>query len=594
MTSVIAHALNISKEFLDGCLDISTQVGNQSPISSTDILVPPTAFSSGEFSLPSHDERTAAVDNVDSKATRLTDKYANAYTDFYGSGTPCVFKSGPAWHVREGPQAQGIVREARPVYRHAIGPTWLAIGKRIYDNLDSIGVQWTSINPLAYADAGVAKPFCPLVLSIGVKPHSLLYDAAVAAATIIKGILAEASFPAIEVAFVESVVTRSFAVGRKLLSFDPLDDVSDLRKPFTAALGLSIAPLKYPYFEGTAALYFRLGKDDKTTAILTCAHVACLPSVYTNMGMAGRKTRPTHEKFVALGDTGYSNAITAMIVTIGNLLRSIEVWNDTLSRLGEPVEGENSKVTERRKEHVELVAKAMKKIKEVNALHDEVTRYHATPNWRVIGFVRHSENIEVSDEPHNFTKDWALIELYNEKIDWATFKGNKVYIGGNLSAADFHNTMFPHPVDQANYQYPQDGLLQAYSVVQDDEIHDPQHLDVYGEKCLLVVKNGMSTGPPSVAPTVSSRLPVSTMNTAPSTPPSTSPSCPTTRHAAIFPMLATPGPSFSPGMVASLESSPVVQALLTRPTSRTSPPTGGSNSRSRPSTPTASSTRSSS
>lgn len=76
-------------------------------------------------------------------------------------------------------------------------------------------------------------------------------------------------------AFVESVVTRAVAAGPKLPSFDPLlDDVPDLRKPFTSVLGLSIAPLKCPHFEGTAA------KDDKRTAILTCAHVArpTLPS----------------------------------------------------------------------------------------------------------------------------------------------------------------------------------------------------------------------------------------------------------------------------------------------------------------------------
>ena len=54
--------------------------------------------------------------------------------------------------------------------------------------------------------------------------------------------------------------------------------------------------------------------------------------------------------------------------------------------------------------------------------------------------------------------------------------------------------MFPQPADQANYQYPQDGLLQAYGVVPDDEIRNPQHLDVHGEKCLLVVKNGLTTG----------------------------------------------------------------------------------------------------
>jgi len=54
--------------------------------------------------------------------------------------------------------------------------------------------------------------------------------------------------------------------------------------------------------------------------------------------------------------------------------------------------------------------------------------------------------------------------------------------------------MFPQPADQANYQYPQDGLLQAYGVVLADEIYNPQHLDVHGEKCLLVVKNGLTTG----------------------------------------------------------------------------------------------------
>ncbi|EIW79463.1 hypothetical protein CONPUDRAFT_125778 [Coniophora puteana RWD-64-598 SS2] len=428
------------------------------------------------------------------KANRLTDKYPNAYSDFYGSRTPCVFKSGPHWHVRKGPHP-GIVREPRPVYRHPIARTWLSIGKCIYDGLDSIGVQWTSINPLAYADAGEAKVFCSLILSIGVRPHSLLYDAAVAAAAVVKEILADAGFPTIEVAFVESAVTRSVAAGPKLLSFDPLfNHVPDLRKPFTPTLGLSIAPLKYPHFEGTAALYFRLGKDDKRTAILTCTHVARPPPVYPNTGITRGNASQAREEFVALGNTGYNNAVKAMMSTIDDLLCSIEVWNDMLSRLGEPVEGEDSRVTERREECMESVAKAIKKIGKVNAIHDEVIKHRAAPDQRVIGFVLHSEKIEVEVEPHGFTKDWALIELYDEKIDWPTFKGNKVYVGGNFSIPNFGNTMFPHPVDRATYRYPEDGLLQAHGVVQDDEMRDPQHLDVHGEKCLLVVKSGSATG----------------------------------------------------------------------------------------------------
>ncbi|KAI9759665.1 MAG: hypothetical protein M1840_003231 [Geoglossum simile] len=241
--------------------------------------------------------------------TRLTDKYPNTYHDFYGSGTPCVFKSGPNWHIPKGPEAQRIIREARPVYRHAIGSIWLSIGKRIYQGLDSIDVKWTSINPLAYADVGKAEPFCFLIFSIGVKPHSLLYDAAVATAAVVKEILTEAGFPTIEVAFVESIVTCSVTAGPKLLSFDLLlDDVPDLRKPFTTALGLSIAPLKYPHFEGMTALYFPLGKDDKRTAILTCAHVARPLPIYANTGMMRKKDSQAHEKFVALGNMGYTNA----------------------------------------------------------------------------------------------------------------------------------------------------------------------------------------------------------------------------------------------------------------------------------------------
>lgn len=375
----------------------------------------------------------AADDDV-STAARLTKDYPNAYKDFYGGGPPCIFKSGPDWHTRKGPQAQGIEREARPVYRHPIQHTWLSIGTRICSYLDSIGVKWTFVNPLAYADAGEAKPFCSLILSIGVKPYSLLYKAAVTAAGVIKTILTEAGFPAIEVAFVESVVTRSVAAGPKLLSFDPLfDNVPDLRKPFTPTLGLSIAPLNYPHLEGTAALYFWLDKGDNRIAILTCAHVARPPPVYPNTGMTRRNKSQSREEFIALGNGGYNNAIKAMMSTIRDLLRSIDAWNDVLRRLGEPVEGEDIKVTNKRKEHAELVANATEKIEQVNTIHGEVTKRRTTPEQRIIGFVLHSEEIKASVEPYCFTSDWALIELYNEKIDWSSFKGNKVYVGTSFS-----------------------------------------------------------------------------------------------------------------------------------------------------------------
>lgn len=121
--------------------------------------------------------------------------------------------------------------------------------------------------------------------------------------------------------------------------------------------------------------------------------------------MTRKNTSQPREEIVALGNMGYNNAVKAMMSTIRDLLLSIDAWNNVLGRLGDPVQGEPTSVTERRQEHVDLVTGAKKEIKQVNAFHDEVTKRRTTPDQRVIGFVLHSEKIEVSVDPHGFTKD---------------------------------------------------------------------------------------------------------------------------------------------------------------------------------------------
>ena len=89
---------------------------------------------------------------------------------------------------------------------------------------------------------------------------------------------------------------------------------------------------------------------------------------------------------------GYDNAVNSIKSIIGDLLRSVEVWNDVLGRL-EPITGEDSKFAERREGHIDLVAKATKKIEEVHAIYGEVTKRRTTPDQRVNSFVLHSEKI---------------------------------------------------------------------------------------------------------------------------------------------------------------------------------------------------------
>lgn len=115
--------LNLDKRLLDTCRDYAKPVTNPSSLSPTETLVAATTLFPSKSSL--------SGDPDASKTTRLTDKYPNAFSDFYGCGTPCVFKSGPSWPVNKGPQAQGTVREARPIYDHPIQPVWLDIGTKI-------------------------------------------------------------------------------------------------------------------------------------------------------------------------------------------------------------------------------------------------------------------------------------------------------------------------------------------------------------------------------------------------------------------------------------------------------------------------------
>lgn len=304
----------------------------------------------------------------------LTELYPNTYSDFYGSGTPYVFKSGPEWPTCTGPEAQGIVHEACPIYHHAIGLTWPSISTRIYQNLNSRGVIWTSINPLTYTNQGDAKPFCSLILSIGVRPSSLSYKNAITAAKTVKEILADAGFPDIKVAFVESVATHSGITGPKPLSFDPLiDHIPNLQKPFTTSLALSIAPLKHSHFEGTATLYYYLGTDGNCTTVLACAHVTHPPPTYSN---TGKNTSESLEEVIVLGGEGYNNTIKAIVGYTNGFNESIEVWKQKIARLGGFVKREPPRVTNKCKEFLKLVVKAMDIIKEAGVLCNNVTKYY--------------------------------------------------------------------------------------------------------------------------------------------------------------------------------------------------------------------------
>lgn len=263
------------------CREVSIRLSGTSPVSPTTSLgfLSPTL---GSLSSTLYQLKTLGIEE-DSEfvidAERLSAFYPNATFDFYGvpSTALCVYKSGSAWPVRTGPESQRIIREARGVHGHPMQPVWLELGERLYKLLDEMGVRWTSIDPLAFAEAG-KKSFSPLLLWIGVVPKSLQYELANTAAEAVTKLISETGFSGVEIGFRESIVTPSLA-GPKMLPFDPFNDsIPEFTKPFTPTPGLAIAPLKRPYYEGTGALYIRENNESGRVLLLTCAHVARPPS----------------------------------------------------------------------------------------------------------------------------------------------------------------------------------------------------------------------------------------------------------------------------------------------------------------------------
>ncbi|KAF8904293.1 hypothetical protein CPB85DRAFT_1255447 [Mucidula mucida] len=422
--------------------------------------------------------------NLADLQSRLSDSYPTASTDFLALSNPrCVFKTGTAWPVRTGPQAQRLLREALPVCDHPMQDRWLEIGQLISEHLDSCGVEWSSIDPVRFAEA--KKPaVSELYLWIGVLPQSLVFDAAKAAAEGCKDILAREGFPDVEIAFRESVVKPSG--GPKLLPFSPsIDPVAELRSPFTATLGIQIALLETPSCEGTGAVYLRESSQSDRVFLLTAAHVARPPPAHPNRLILCKQQSQTSQEIVVLGTSAYTNAINHMTDTIDRELLSIQTWEDEIKRWGPVVEGEPRDKTHAREDFKNLVKKSRRRIEATNELHDEVVTEHwTTPNQRVIGYVVYAPTVGVDEDAKHFTRDWALIDLYRDKIDWNTFQGNKVYV--DLSSR-FYLEDAPPPIQLQV-------LLQVTGVLKDEEIRHPQQLDANSERCLIVVKNGKATG----------------------------------------------------------------------------------------------------
>ncbi|KAH9981982.1 hypothetical protein BJV74DRAFT_895767 [Russula compacta] len=392
-----------------------------------------------------------------------------------------VYRTGTPFKRPTGPEAYHVRREVRPVFDHPIADAWDELGPLVPDYLDSI----------KHKESG------PPVLWIGVKPGSLSREAAQVAAIGCEGLLKKFELTDVEVAFRESVFTRSARAGPQLLKYAspfPFCATADVCSPLTPALGLQIAAQDTPHVEGTGALYIRESSDSTKVFVLTARHVVLPPNAGPNELYTRKDVRPRQPRrdVLLIGSKAFQQVLKSTMVKIRADAFMVDHYNDQLEELAMRVPGG--------KEDQDQVAywqdkkeQAKKAIDTLDEFHTEVTKNWSIEEHRILGHIAYSPPISVGTGAKRFTEDWALIELDREKIDWSTFKGNVIDQCTNLSFSDLSRNIHPD-VPLATYRYHLERLLQLQGVVKDDELRHPTLFNANGERCLPVTKNGTSTG----------------------------------------------------------------------------------------------------
>ncbi|KAI0001528.1 hypothetical protein BJV74DRAFT_944493 [Russula compacta] len=360
---------------------------------------------------------------------------------FYYCGLPSnpdlVYRHGTTpWEEPTGPEAYRVLKELKPVFSHKVLTIWGDLGPKVCSCLDSFRVTWTSVDVVRFAIVGKAPG--PPVLWIGVMPQSLSGKDAHTAAVDCKKLLESYQITDIEVEFRESIFTRS--AGPKLLkSVSSTNATAGIRGPLTPTLGLRIAAQATSYSEGTGALYISEGHNSDKVYILSARHVVFPPNAGNNELFNHMNVTWRRRKVLLLGPKAFQTLLKSTMVEIGTWQISIGSYEQGLAGLPDDD-----------KEHRPEFEDCLKK--EVAAWSEE--------SQRVLGHIAYSPPITVGTGAEQYTEDWALIELDRNKINWDSFKGNVIDLGSYL----------------------------------EDEMHHPQTLDVDGEPCLNVIKNGCTTG----------------------------------------------------------------------------------------------------
>ena len=381
-------------------------------------------------------DRMPLSDDSDSESAPTpasdSDVEFEAHAYYYGlPSTPVmVYRTGRRWKKPTGREAYLIPKEVRPVFDHPIEDAWDRLGQLVLDYLDSVSVKWTTIDVARFAE--VEREFGPPVLWIGVVPKSLSREDAKAATAGCKRLLNDSELTDVEVAFRESLFTRS-AGPRLLKRVSSYHATADVRGPLTPALGLQIAARATAHVEGTGTLYIRESRDSPRVFLLTARHVVLPPKTEPNELYAYNDSNQPRRDVLHLGSKAFNKVLESITDRISRDRYTVEFHNDALEQLATRVADDDEDVAKQARKRRTKIEDQLQDTKEdidtLEKFQSDVRKLWSAESQRVIGHIAYSPPISVGTGTTGFTEDWALVELDGERIDWKTFRGNVIDLG---------------------------------------------------------------------------------------------------------------------------------------------------------------------
>ena len=411
-------------------------------------------------------------------------------------------------------------KSVRGVYNTPLNKVWGTVAPQICDLLKARKILYSAINTARFVTHGEDEKdtLGPIVIWIATHPGTTTTETAHDASPDILKLLEDNGVKGAVVEWYEGAVER--LAGPPLLRVvDNNNPTHYVRRFLTAALGMAIATAEREEdAQGSVTLFFHENKDkhgnpsSKVFGVSNC-HVlredTTVKYEFEGAGAPPQHVRLAGSRRFQRGLDEIKACISGHGIDADLLVREI-VELEAKEKSKDPDEAADD--TEALRVKREKLAKEERDTDVLEKFYHEVKNQWGDIARRNIGHVHWAPEISVDVEGRRYTLDIGTFEVDPTRFK-DHFKGNVVdlgalthlshthlvhqkqpYVGSKFTPRQLTDMFYPQSGGRTTFKFPTNGLLRIKGFVTPELLANPDLFDSNGEPCLVVMKEGNTSG----------------------------------------------------------------------------------------------------